>query len=568
MQKKQKDVTTAASEEKSGNEKRKFRLSDLWTNKRLRAITLSLAVVILAGITYLVLALTVLKPASQEELPTVGPHGETMVNGKPFVVEPITSSQITSIRVDNAFGGFYYYRVQGDDPDDVAFYFEGAENMLYDQTSDWMQSDYSDLTDLLASVSMIDGLYGISRYMLATTEVEGYDANNLAPYGLEGDGQAKLTVTYEDENGAEHTNVVRFGYQTVSGDSYYVMPEGRDALYVVADTTISRCIFTNLESYFTPLVALPVSSQEYGNVLELSIDKNEKPFFAMRMLSEEEMTDSGDLFTHILTYPNEYYPSAENMETVLNKFMNFSGTSVVAYNISIMDDEEDPARAREFVELMKKYSLVDENNHWYHTLRYKYQSTGETELYISRKIEVVGAEGMDPVYLYYVYSPSFDVIVEFKAEDLPWLEWDTLMFMDNHAFLTPIDTVSSITMAWGDTEARFDLTGTESDLVVTSPNVKDIHTDNFRQLYKAILFTTMEGEAEATDDGSLLLTLTIHLRNGDKHVYRYYGMTARKAYYTLDGSGEFYINRDYVKQMISACTGILNGETISVDRRD
>ena len=166
--------------------KKRVNFKELWQNKRIRAIIIALAVVILAGVVYLVLSLTVLKPEAEEELPTIGPHGETMHNGRPFVMEPLESKQITGIRVENDFGGFNYYKgVDGN------FYFEGAEAMLYDQTSDWMTTDYEDLSDILASVSMIDGLYGISRYMLATAEVEGYDASNLAAYGLDGDGQAK-----------------------------------------------------------------------------------------------------------------------------------------------------------------------------------------------------------------------------------------------------------------------------------------------------------------------------------------------------------------------------------------
>ena len=45
-------------------------------------------------------------------------------------------------------------------------------------------------------------------------------------------------------------------------------------------------------------------------------------------------------------------------------------------------------------------------------------------------------------------------------------------------------------------------------------------------------------------------------------------MTARKAYYQLDGAGQFYINRDYVKQIISATTSLLNGEEVVADRKN
>ena len=345
------------------------------------------------------------------------------------------------------------------------------------------------------------------------------------------------------------------------------MLEGRDALYVLADTTVTRCIFTGLESYFTPLVAPYVASSLYPEVTRLRIEKHQEPFFEMRKLSDEEYEEIGKIFTHILTYPNEYYPSPENMESMLNKFSSFTGESVVEYNVT--EKLNDPEQHDAVTELFHQYSLMDENDRWTYTLYYQYETAGfDIELYISEKLEIAAEGGEDPTFIYYVYSPDFDVIVEFEADDLPWMEWDLLDFIDNHAYATAIDNVGSITMSYSGTTARFDLTGTGKELVVTSPSVKSIETDNFRQLYKAILFTTLEGYADEPEDGALLLTISVKFRDGTSHVYTYYGMTARKAYYSLDGAGEFYINRDYVKQMISACNGILAGEKVTVDRRN
>ena len=65
-----------------------------------------------------------------------------------------------------------------------------------------------------------------------------------------------------------------------------------------------------------------------------------------------------------------------------------------------------------------------------------------------------------------------------------------------------------------------------------------------------------------------ILKMNIRLRDGKEYNYEFFGMTARKAYYTLNDSGEFYINRDYVKQIITACDGILEGKTVTVDRKN
>jgi hypothetical protein len=62
--------------------------------------------------------------------------------------------------------------------------------------------------------------------------------------------------------------------------------------------------------------------------------------------------------------------------------------------------------------------------------------------------------------------------------------------------------------------------------------------------------------------------MKISLRDGTTYDYEFFGMTARKAYYSLNGSGQFYINRDYVKQIISACTAVMNGDEVVVDRKN
>ena len=275
---------------KSQDSKMKRFFASLWQDKRMRSIVVSAGVILLCALTYVVLLLTVLKPEVKEELPTEGNHGEEMVSGRPFIVDPVAVDKVRGIKVDNEFGGFNYY--QGDDGQ---FYFEGAETMFYDQTSDWMKdAQGKDLSNLMESVSMVDSLVNLIRYMLATEEVEGYSKDNLAAYGLEGDGKATVTLTFENDQGKIESKTVRFGNPTVSGTGYYVMVDGRDALYILQDTYITRCIFTDIKSYLLPQVAPPVSATAYVDVKELVIKKKGETFAGIRDLSDEEYKQSGE----------------------------------------------------------------------------------------------------------------------------------------------------------------------------------------------------------------------------------------------------------------------------------
>ena len=539
----------------------KISLSALWQDKRMRSILISAAVILLCAIVYVVLLLTVLKPEEEVELPTEGNHGEQMQSGRPFIVDPVEVDRVLGIKVENEFGGFNYYKGE-----DGEFYFEGAEAMYYDQTSDWMTGEADqDLSNLMESVSMVESLVNLVRYMLATEEVVGYSKDNLASYGLENGGKAAVTLTYSNDQGESESKTVRFGNLTVSGSGYYVMVDGRDALYILQDTYITRCIFTDIKSYLLPQVAPSVSSTAYVDVKELIIKKNGETFASIRDLTDEEYEQAGELFTHIFNEPAGYYPSTDNLQILLEHFISFSGESVIEYDITRR--LQDPDQREEVQKLFRLYSLMDSENRWHYELYYRYDSFNIT-LYISDKLEVTSnQEDDEPAYIYYVYSPDFDLIAEFDAAELEWVEWDLLKLLDNHSFSVSIDQVSSVELIYEDTNVKFSLQDSGDNLKVSASNGVKIDTENFRQLYKAILFTTLEGYADKPTEAESILELKIRLRDGKEYNYEFFGMTARKAYYTLNDSGEFYINRDYVKQIISACNGILNGETVTVDRK-
>ncbi len=549
--------------EKNTKQESKFKdlFSSLWQNKRTRSILISAAVILICAVVYVVLLLTILKPEVKEELPTVGNHGEEMASGRPFVVDPVDVSKVRGIKVDNEFGGFNYY--QGEDGN---FYFEGAEVMYYDLTSDWMKdAEGKDLSNLLESVSMVDSLVNLVRYMLATEEVVGYSKDNLAPYGLENGGKAAVTLTYENDQGKNESKTVRFGNMTVSGAGYYVMVDGRDALYILQDTYITRCIFTDIKSYLLPQVAPNVSSTTYVDVKELTIKKKGEVFASIRDLSDEEYKQAGELFTHIFTSPEGYYPSTDNLQLLLEHFIDFTGESVLEFNI--LSRLQDPEQREEMQKMFRLYSLMDAENRWNYELYYRYDNFNIT-LYISEKLQVATEDEEEENYVYYIYSPDFDLIAEFKASELEWVEWDLLKLLDNHSFSVSIDQVSTIELSYENTNAKFTLQDSGDNLKVKSSNGVKVDTNNFRQLYKAILFTTMEGYADKPEEANQILEMKIRLRDGKDYNYKFYGMTARKAYYTLNDSGEFYINRDYVKQIISACDGILEGKTVTVDRKN
>lgn len=93
-------------------------------------------------------------------------------------------------------------------------------------------------------------------------------------------------------------------------------------------------------------------------------------------------------------------------------------------------------------------------------------------------------------------------------------------------------------------------------------------TDHFRNFYRTLLFTSitdsyeMSKEQEAAllaDPNALLMTLTITAsdekfsENGSTktEVYRFYKISARKAYLTINGGGGFYVVTDRIEKIVA-----------------
>jgi len=310
---------------------------------------------------------------------------------------------------------------------------------------------------------------------------------------------------------------------------------------------------TDLKAYLSPRVAPSVSSEQRMELTDFAIQRGSELFVAFLALNEEEKAQSGGILTHKLIRPQGYFLNTESLETVTKTFVDFTGERVVesGLNQRMEDDEE----REELYKLFEQYKLVVDSR-WNYSLFYSY-SDFDVELYISEK--TVSEDGRS---VYYVYSPGFDVIVEFDAEKLAWVEWDEMKFVDPHLLNVHIDAVSSIDISCYDVNATFSLQGTGQELKVTSSNGVSIDTDNFRQFYKALLFVVVDDSDEKPEEAESILKVRVCLRSGEEMNFEFFAQTARKAYCTLNGAETVVVNREYVKQIITACKDLLKGKEV------
>ena len=140
-----------------------------------------------------------------------------------------------------------------------------------------------------------------------------------------------------------------------------------------------------------------------------------------------------------------------------------------------------------------------------------------------------------------------------------------------------VQNVAEISFAAEGLDETFTLGGKDNDsLTVTARTAGKIEdVKHFRQLWKVLLSVTEEGTAtfdEAERDtivseDNLLLTLSVRTKAGNERVYKFYPYSDRRVYYTVNGSGEFYVNRTMLDKVIADVRRVQAGETVNPDTK-
>ena len=442
--------------------------------------------------------------------------GEVLgTNDRVMLFEKEERSNIQSIDVHNSTGewGFYY------DDKDESFYVTGYPEAPYDKEK-------------------ISSLFVSCGYTLSMTRVTE-DCEDMSEFGLaDSDNPAYYTLTTRD--GKTHT--VYIGSKIPTGAGYYVRYKGRNAVYVL-DSTIGDTVLQPLENMITPMLALPMNTNDYFTIKNFAVMKGDEITVLITYLDEEEKAAEAAMGSYKMLAPANYTVNDSNYSVALEQLTNFQGTSTLAY---------DPTE-----EELKEYGLLEPAFSVY----YEYQGVQQT---------IVFSE-MNENGNYYAYSLLFNLITEVDGHSMEWIDWDLIKWVDEPIFMMNINDVRTITVDSETATRVFDLEAEAQKIVVTErytgvkPEVK-----NFRQFYKTLLSVYMqdyvgmtEEEIAALDDSKdLYMTLTIETRAGITHVYKVYPYSTRRAYYTVDGKGEFYILRDMATKIITDAEKVMTNEVI------
>lgn len=494
----------------------KIRVGSLKKQRRLVLIIALFVVAAICAYFFVVLPIVNFVETKTEETVELL-DGEVLgTNNRIMIFEHTERKNIKSIDIHNEFDefGFYY------DEEDETFY-----------VTDHKAAPYS--KELFSSLVVSVG-------HTLTTERVTTDCDNLSEYGL-ADEQSPAWYTLTTRDGDEHTLYI--GDPTPSGTGYYVRYKGRDAVYVLG-SDIAKTVLLPLENMITPMLTLPMNTNDYFTIQNFAVMQGDGVTVMITFLDEEAKKEVASTSAYHMIYPSNYAVNTTSYSTVLEVLKSFSGSATLAY----APTEEE----------MSQYGLLEPA----YTIYYNYQGI-EQFVVFSEKNESGN---------YYAYSALFDLVSEVSGDNVSWIEWDLIKWVDTPIFMMNINDVATITVESDTATRTYDLEGEAKELVVTERETGfKPEVQNFRQFYKSLLSIYLQGyvsgdltadEVSALTEDEPYLTLTIETRSGKLTEFKFYPYSTRRAYYTIGDSGEFYVLRDMATKIISDSEKVMTNTEI------
>lgn len=467
-------------------------------------VILAICALVLVGAYFTITALLSQPDAEKAEFDADGDRLGT--SGRPYIYDVIEHDNVASIFVKNDIDSYRFNM----DKTSGSLLLEGGEDLVFD-------------------AEKLSYLYVCTCNMLAMSKVEN-PSDDLSTYGLDkGKGGSYFEVT--DTSGKVYT--VYIGDLLPTGAAYYCKYEDKPHIYVIS-TLLESTVLSGKTAYVSPLLCAPVPSDGYYDIENLKIVKNGSLFVEFEKETTEETDENSIASSHKMVYPAAYNPTSE-LDSILNLFTNFSGTRVADINL----DEEKA----------EKYGLAVPSAE----IIFTYDG-------VERRV-IFGGTTEDGLS-YYAYNPSHDTVIEVSKDTVSFLDWGLIRYVNSMIFQMKIDSVESFEIKADGINKKYAFTGEKNDLVITdTASGKPIDTESFRQFYIDVLMTTIEDYADAPAVPDVYAAFTVTARSGAKYEYVFYDLTTRQCYFTLNGVGEFCVNRDNVTKMITNITKIINGES-------
>ena len=459
------------------------------------AVALVLVIAIMGGLYFL---LTREEPEVIEEN-KLGAFGETMKNGRPFIVDQVQNADLDSILVHNEYDEYSLIH-----KDSGAYKIEGLEGYEVNQ-------------------EMFSYLRTNATYLLAVSYVENAELDKLEQYGIDRENpRIWFEVKYNDN---KDSYKILVGDKTPDGIGYYAMLEGRDALYIV-DTGLEKAILQPRKAYVVPTLVNSVDSNSVYLIKRFDMNKKGERFISIEKSGE---LTYGNNSTHRVTYPAyNYATNLTNFEALVTSLASLSGVQTLYYG-----DEITP-------ELLQALGFFDAegNDISDYSFSYSYPAFSEY-LYIMKDAESGN---------FIVYSLKGNLIATVSAEALAFLDGEMLLWISSEIYMLDIEDIATVEFERDGEKAVFVLSGSGSEMTVSGNGVP-VDTLKFKEMYKSLMYIVVTAWAEYDMCPKEQLKLTITLESGEVLDYLFYAYSATNSYYTLNGFGQFFVSAEKVRAL-------------------
>lgn len=474
---------------------------------------------------YFIVIVPLVESGNEEEetdpLETIS--GEVVgVNDRYMMYPQVERSGMSSIRVENEYGTFEFYRDANND-----FQIRGYEGTAY-------------------NLELFSQLVTSTGYTLSKVKVvDNASDAQLEEYGLL-EPQANWTLTTLSGDSYK----VYVGYDLLTGGGYYCMLEGRRSVYVL-DVSLASVILAPIENLCSPVLLAGIAQDDYFTIDHFTMIQGDEVLFRITKVPVEEQNNPDALVENIMDYPAPYFPNDTVYMSAIYAYMGLTGSSVAKLGATEKDIEN--------------YGLADPA----HTIYFEYQGS-EIMLFFSE----LQADGT-----YYAMSTLFPhVISVINAADVAYLEYGLIDWIEEYPFQQWITRISKMTVDGSGADVSFSLTHGVDESGANTLDVKasnglvipnnDVY--NFRQFYKTLLsikildYVPLSDEkidALTADDSKCILTFTITDLEGEDMVYRFYPYSGagRRCLMTVNGVGEFSVMTDLVEKVASDANKVLAG---------
>ncbi len=447
-------------------------------------------------------------------------------NGNAIVMFPHTEiKNIVSVEVHNSYGSFSFLQ---DEEDKESFYIK--EHPLKPIDSDALNTFLVD-----AGYTVIDRRVSES-------------SDSFSLYGLADEDNPSYYIL-KDSSG--NTRKIYIGKELPSGSGYYARYDGRNVVYVMASSTLASTLLSPATALISPLLGYPMDETTVKKLENVLMYKNGQPFVSIHY-TDDPTDDEYAISAYEMLYPGKYIVNDDNYALImLASLAQLKGYTVLAAggeNNKLIDNEA----------IMAEYGFFDVKNPPYEIY---YHMEG-----ILPTVIAFAPSGVDGYY--FAYSYLYDTIVLVETENVEYLDWNLLEFVNDSVFAEYISDVSEISVSGKltykgkeyDIKERFSISyedklncyaySTGKRFIGDTPEV------NFIQgFYGTALRLKLGGyiKSEGVDIDEITKTeyaaMTVKMANGEITEYKFYRYSNR-CYYTVNGEGEFYISVTLVNKLL------------------